>query len=263
MNDADAGLPPSVRAWVRALEGEIPWSDVRPYLAHGVVHNIAGRHTRGAGAIVQMMQGRTAALTGATWLLLPVSEAARWIVRGAIPGKLLPSPGGPMSALDFAFALTSEGLIAEIVPTPHHLQPSDLQAPLDIGARIDSFELATLDGGLVRIDPAMTELLLVMFTCNHCPWALGWHDRLQAVTRDYPPARVTSLQVNPNDSVVSPFDAAGRSLERVAHGAPDADFQDDSLSARWLRDALDAALAGRRPLTAHTTPVGCTIKWSL
>jgi hypothetical protein len=44
-------------------------------------------------------------------------------------------------------------------------------------------------------------------------------------------------------------------------GAPDADHRDPSLNAAWLRDALDAVLAGQDPPTAETEPVGCSVKW--
>jgi hypothetical protein len=44
-------------------------------------------------------------------------------------------------------------------------------------------------------------------------------------------------------------------------GAPDADYDDPSQDAAWLRDALDAVLAGERPARAETRPVGCSIKW--
>jgi hypothetical protein len=44
-------------------------------------------------------------------------------------------------------------------------------------------------------------------------------------------------------------------------GAPDADHMDDRLDAGWLREALDAVLAGEQPLRSATDPVGCSIKW--
>ena len=44
-------------------------------------------------------------------------------------------------------------------------------------------------------------------------------------------------------------------------GAPDADYEDPSLNAAWLRDALDAVLEGRAPDPEQTDPVGCSIKW--
>jgi hypothetical protein len=47
----------------------------------------------------------------------------------------------------------------------------------------------------------------------------------------------------------------------VYRGAPDADYQDPSLNAVWLRGAIDAVLAGAAPEPAETEPVGCSIKW--
>jgi hypothetical protein len=44
-------------------------------------------------------------------------------------------------------------------------------------------------------------------------------------------------------------------------GAPDADYDDPSQGAAWLRGALDAVLDGREPEPAETEAVGCTIKW--
>jgi hypothetical protein len=54
------------------------------------------------------------------------------------------------------------------------------------------------------------------------------------------------------------IDAEGRIVYR---GAPDADYQDPSLKAVWLRGAIDAVLAGTVPEPAETKPVGCSIKW--
>ncbi len=44
-------------------------------------------------------------------------------------------------------------------------------------------------------------------------------------------------------------------------GAPDADYEDPSLDAQWLREALDAVLAGQEPEPAQTPAVGCGVKW--
>ena len=54
------------------------------------------------------------------------------------------------------------------------------------------------------------------------------------------------------------FDSGGRLAYR---GAPDADYDDPSLDAQWLRAALDDVLAGDAVALAQTEPVGCTIKW--
>jgi AhpC/TSA family len=139
----------------------------------------------------------------------------------------------------------------------------------------------------------------VVFTCNHCPYALAWHERLLQVARDYP--QVTFLAVNPNDAERYPADSYDAMKQRVDadggwplpylrdesqevaraydakttpdvflldaegrlryRGAPDADHRDESQNAAWLRDALDAVLAGQEPQPAETDPVGCSVKW--
>src|SRR5204862_7388931 len=44
-------------------------------------------------------------------------------------------------------------------------------------------------------------------------------------------------------------------------GAPDADHQDPSQGAAWLRGAVEAVLADRQPDPSETKPVGCSVKW--
>lgn len=139
---------------------------------------------------------------------------------------------------------------------------------------------------------------MVVFTCNHCPYALAWHDRIADAARDYPNVRF--LAVNPNDGERYPGDSYEAMKERVARenwpmpylrdesqevaraygakttpdifvldgegrlryrGAPDPDHQDPSLRASWLREALDSVLAGEDVARPETDPIGCGVKW--
>jgi hypothetical protein len=148
--------------------------------------------------------------------------------------------------------------------------------------------------------PGEAPATVVIWTCNHCPYALAWHDRLVAVANDYAEQGVRFLAVNSNDSERYPADSPGAMRERVERegwpfpylwdesqdaardwgaqttphlfvldadlriryeGAPDADHRDSSLNAAWLREALDALLAGESPPQDRTEPVGCSIKW--
>lgn len=167
----------------------------------------------------------------------------------------------------------------------------------EVGTEAPTFSLPDTDG--VEHSPGDAPATLVVFTCNHCPYALGWHDRILAVARDYP--NVNVLAVSSNDAVRYPADSYEAMRERVQadggwpmpylydesqdvaraygaqttpdcflidaegrvvyRGAPDADYQDPSQNAAWLRDAIDATLAGSAPANAQTTPVGCSIKW--
>jgi hypothetical protein len=52
---------------------------------------------------------------------------------------------------------------------------------------------------------------------------------------------------------------AGRRL--VYHGAVDDSREEDEVTTHYLRDAIEAALAGEMPPVTDTPPVGCTLKW--
>jgi hypothetical protein len=62
---------------------------------------------------------------------------------------------------------------------------------------------------------------VVVFTCNHCPYALAWHDRIAAVARDYAQHGVRVLAVNSNDAERYPRDSPQAMAARVA-SEPDA-----------------------------------------
>jgi len=53
---------------------------------------------------------------------------------------------------------------------------------------------------------------------NHCPYARAWHDRLQAVARDYLPRGVHVLQINSNDAERYPRDSPAAMAARVNAG---------------------------------------------
>jgi peroxiredoxin len=164
-----------------------------------------------------------------------------------------------------------------------------------IGDTAPEFELPGTDGS----EQALQTPAVVVFTCNHCPYALAWHDRLMDVARDY--ADVHFYAINPNDAERYPRDSFEAMRERVERdggwpmpylrdesqevasaygakttpdvfvvdsggglryrGAPDAEHDDPSQNAAWLREALDAVLAGEEVARPETEPVGCSVKW--
>jgi peroxiredoxin len=170
---------------------------------------------------------------------------------------------------------------------------------ITLGETVADFTLNDTQGVPVPLqsDAAAT---VVVFTCNHCPYALAWHDRINAVARDYADAGVRLLQISSNDAGRYPRDAPAAMAARVRagefagpylydatqevarawgarvppdvfvlggdlrlayRGAPDADHRNESLNAGWLRAAVDAVLAGRPVEEPVTEPVGCSIKW--
>ena len=64
--------------------------------------------------------------------------------------------------------------------------------------------------------PGEAPAAVVVWTCNHCPYALGWHDRLVAVARDYTSRGVRFLAVISNDGDRYPADSLEAMRERVA-----------------------------------------------
>ena len=166
---------------------------------------------------------------------------------------------------------------------------------MEIGDQAPTFSLPDTNGE----ERGPDGVTVVVFTCNHCPYALGWHERLLEVARDYD--QVTFLAINPNDAERYPADSYEAMKERVKRdggwphpylrdesqevaraygaqttpdiflldadlrlryrGAPDSDYRDEVQRAGWLREALEAVLAGRSPQAPETEPVGCSIKW--
>ena len=82
---------------------------------------------------------------------------------------------------------------------------------------------------------------------------MGWRDR--QLSRPQTTARAYGATRTPEVFV---FDAARR---LVYHGAPDDNVEVEQVTQHYLRDAIEAALAGNPAPVAETPPVGCTIKW--
>lgn len=173
---------------------------------------------------------------------------------------------------------------------------------IEIGEEAPSFELPDVDGSSKGVGEARGEAATVVYwTCNHCPYALAWHERLLAAARDYADRGVGFFAINSNDGERYPQDGPDAMRERVEgeggwphpflfdasqdvarsygaertpdvfvfdselrlryRGAPDANYEDEGQNAAWLREALDAVVESREPDPAETEPVGCTIKW--
>ncbi len=105
---------------------------------------------------------------------------------------------------------------------------------LNIGNRPPSFSLPAAGGGHALFEPG-DGITLVVFTCNHCPYARAWHERIQKVAQDYT-GRVTVLQINSNDASRQPLDSFESMEAREAGGdfsSPYLHDEDQSVAKAW------------------------------
>jgi peroxiredoxin len=165
-----------------------------------------------------------------------------------------------------------------------------------------AFSLPGTDGRIYSLDGlANKPVLVVVFSCNHCPYVQAYEDRLIAIQRDYVGRGVQVVAINSNDDVNYPEDNFEQMVARAqargfnfaylrdasqdvarAYGAThtpqlfvfdraralrytgkiDDNWQSPkAVTRRFLQDAIDALLNGRDPAEAQTNAIGCTIKW--
>ena len=100
---------------------------------------------------------------------------------------------------------------------------------LSPGDAAPNFELPGTDGETHALDDfADSEALLVVFTCNHCPYAQAKEGALNASAADYD--EVAVVGINPNDEAEYPDDSFGKMREYVDAGRIrfDAYLRDDT-----------------------------------
>jgi peroxiredoxin len=97
------------------------------------------------------------------------------------------------------------------------------------GEPAPDFELPGVDGGTHSLDDfADKDALLVVFTCNHCPYAKAKFDELNHIAETYDSVAVVGI--NPNDAAEYPDDSFERMQELVEDGTIryDAYLRDES-----------------------------------
>ena len=93
----------------------------------------------------------------------------------------------------------------QATPLPH----SDHKT-LPIGAAAPDFSLPGVDGKIYTLASfKKADVLVIVFTCNHCPTAQAYEDRLIQLTTDYAPKNVSVLAIMPNDPTSINLDELG------------------------------------------------------
>ncbi|HUG91688.1 MAG TPA: thioredoxin family protein [Planctomycetaceae bacterium] len=176
---------------------------------------------------------------------------------------------------------------------------ADFNKQLDIGDKAPAFaDLEGTEGGRHALaDFADSKLVVVAFTCNTCPMAKAYEERFIAFDREYQDQGVAFVAINcnpgPADALLAmkeraeergfdfpyladPGQNVGRAYgatvtphlfvldpdRRVAYMGAFDDKQDPAKAKRhYVRDAVEALLAGREPEITETRQFGCAIEY--
>ncbi len=173
---------------------------------------------------------------------------------------------------------------------------------VSLGTKAPDFNLPGVDGkdySLSSFDDK--KVLVVIFSCNHCPYVQAYEGRMVAIQRDYGEKGVSIVAINSNETKNYPQDnfhsmvkraknknfnfpylrdemqetAEAYGAERTPHifmfdekrelrytGAIDDNWKEpDKVEKQHLRDAIEALLEGREIENSSTYAIGCTIKW--
>lgn len=172
---------------------------------------------------------------------------------------------------------------------------------LKIGSPAPYFKLLAVDGNTYSLDSFRDkEALIVIFSCNHCPYVRAYEDRIIQIQNDYKD-RLQIVAINSNDTTNYPEDSFEEMIKRakeknfnfpylrdetqeiakaygathtpeiflfnkerelVFHGKIDDNWQEPSkVKTPYLRNAIEELLANKPISVPETFTIGCTIKW--
>ena len=170
-----------------------------------------------------------------------------------------------------------------------------------VGDKADDFFLKNVDGKMVSLsDYKDVKGYIVIFTCNHCPYAQMYEERIIALHNKYKPKGFPVIAINPNSPLIVPDDSFEEMQKRAKEmkypfpylfdeeqtvypkygatrtphvfimdvnrvvryiGAIDDNPELPSMAKkRYVEDALEAMLRGETPKPDYTLAIGCTVK---
>ncbi len=170
-----------------------------------------------------------------------------------------------------------------------------------VGDVVTDFELMNHNGDMISLNSIPeAKGYIVTFTCNTCPYAVMYEDRLIALHKKYSPMGYHLVAINPNDPDVRPGDSFVEMGVRVSEkdfsfhylfdegqkiypvfgatktphiyvldndlkvryiGALDDSPRDEeAVTVRYVEDVLDALEANEEPKVVFTKAIGCSIK---
>ncbi|MBB6332510.1 peroxiredoxin [Chryseobacterium sediminis] len=86
----------------------------------------------------------------------------------------------------------------------------------EVGDEAADFKLKNIDGKMVSLsDFKSAKGFIVVFTCNHCPYAKKYEDRIIELDKKYKAQGYPVIAINPNDPNVQPEDGYQQMIERA------------------------------------------------
>ena len=78
----------------------------------------------------------------------------------------------------------------------------------DIGDVATDFKLKNIDGNTISLsDFKEAKGFIVIFTCNTCPYAVAYEDRIEALNKKYAPKGYSVIAIMPNNVKTKPGDS--------------------------------------------------------
>ena len=178
---------------------------------------------------------------------------------------------------------------------------NDNSSVLNIGDPLPRFSLPSVDGLTIDTHMIKDPVLVVVFTCNHCPYAQAYEERLISLAEHFDEEGVQFVLINSNDATGYPEDSweamevryrdkgfpfpyCHDESQKVAQaygalctphcfvfdqlrhlqykGCIDDNWKDPKgVTEHYLRDAIDAVIKGEEPEEQEVNAIGCSIKW--
>ncbi len=173
---------------------------------------------------------------------------------------------------------------------------------LSLGSEAPDFSLRATDGNTYSLKYfADVKVLVIFFTCNHCPYVIGSDEVTRQTVENFEPKGVKFVGINSNSPNTYEEDSFENMVKRMkqydfpwlylydgtqdvarAYGAlktphfyvfneerklvytgrgVDNPRESSKITVNDLENALEEILAGKEITTPITNPIGCNVKW--
>ena len=99
---------------------------------------------------------------------------------------------------------------AFFIASPQTIEKQPIKT-LEIGQKAPDFKLPGIDGRFHTLSEYTSEILVILFSCNHCPTAQAYEDRVIQFVNDYKDKQVQLVAISPNSPTAVQLEELGYS----------------------------------------------------